>query len=103
MYFLSINVKYMIELLSLSIPYIYCYLFSIYNNKYLYLFPISCMILIKIIKDCLNRSSLGFDIPKPRERMTKMTDDNVVYTDVSMEELLLYVYDVEEYIKSIGL
>ena len=61
------------------------------------------MILINIIKDCLNHSSIGFNIPKPRERMTRMTDDGVVYSDCSIEELLLYVYDVEEYIKSNGI
>ena len=109
-YFSSINIKYLIKLIDISIPYIYAYisilLYKERNNLiigYEVLIPIIAYIILSILNNFLNKINKGYDIPLPRERFTTLNDNgNVSVDNSSINDIILYLYDLEEYLKSKG-
>ena len=109
-YFISINLKYLIKLIDISIPYIYAYisilLYRERNNLiigYEVLIPIIAYIILSILNNFLNKINRGHDIPLPRERFTTLNDNgNVSVDNSSVNDIILYLYDLEEYLKSKG-
>ena len=109
-YFISINLKYLIKLIEISIPYIYAYisilLYKERNNLiigYEVLFPIIAYIILSVLNNFLNKINKGYDIPLPRERFTTLNDNgNVSVDNSSINDIILYLYDLEEYLKSKG-
>lgn len=109
-YFISINLKYLIKLIEISIPYIYAYisilLYRERNNLiigYEVLFPIIAYIVLSVLNSFLNKINKGYDIPIPRERFTTLNDNgNVSVDNSSINDIILYLYDLEEYLKSKG-
>ena len=109
-YFISINLKYLIKLIDISIPYIYAYisilLYRERNNLiigYEVLIPIIAYIILSILNNFLNKINRGYDIPLPRERFTTLNDNgNVSVDNSSVNDIILYLYDLEEYLKSKG-
>ena len=109
-YFISINIKYLIKLIDISIPYIYAYisilLYRERNNLiigYEVLIPIIAYIILSILNNFLNKINRGYDIPIPRERFTTLNDNgNVSVDNSSVNDIILYLYDLEEYLKSKG-
>ncbi len=110
-YFISINLKYLIKLIEISIPYIYAYisilLYKDRNNNiiigYEVLFPIIAYIILSVLNNFLNKINKGYDIPIPRERFTTLNDNgNVSVDNSSINDIILYLYDLEEYLKSKG-
>ena len=109
-YFISINLKYLIKLIDISIPYIYAYisilLYRERNNLiigYEVLIPIIAYIILSILNNFLNKINRGYDIPIPRERFTTLNDNgNVSVDNSSVNDIILYLYDLEEYLKSKG-
>ena len=109
-YFISINLKYLIKLIDISIPYIYAYisilLYRERNNLiigYEVLIPIIAYIILSILNNFLNKINRGYDIPLPRERFTTLNDNgNVSIDNSSVNDIILYLYDLEEYLKSKG-
>ena len=109
-YFISINIKYLIKLIDISIPYIYAYisilLYKERNNLiigYEVLIPIIAYIILSILNNFLNKINKGYDIPLPRERFTTLNDNgNVSVDNSSINDIILYLYDLEEYLKSKG-
>ena len=109
-YFISINLKYLIKLIDISIPYIYAYisilLYRERNNLiigYEVLIPIIAYIILSILNNFLNKINRGYDIRVPRERFTTLNDNgNVSVDNSSVNDIILYLYDLEEYLKSKG-
>ena len=109
-YFISINIKYLIKLIDISIPYIYAYisilLYRERNNLiigYEVLFTIIAYIILSVLNNFLNKINRGYDIPLPRERFTTLNDNgNVSIDNSSINDVILYLYDLEEYLKSNG-
>ena len=109
-YFISINIKYLIKLIDISIPYIYAYisilLYRERNNLiigYEVLIPIITYIILSVLNNFLNKINKGYDIPLPRERFTTLNDNgNISVDNSSINDIILYLYDLEEYLKSKG-
>ena len=109
-YFISINIKYLIKLIDISIPYIYAYIsILLYRDRnniiigYEVLFPIIAYIILSVLNNFLNKINKGYDIPLPRERFTTLNDNgNVSVDNSSINDIILYLYDLEEYLKSKG-
>ena len=109
-YFISINIKYLIKLIDISIPYIYAYIsILLYRDRnsfiigYEILIPIIAYIILSILNNFLNKINKGYDIPLPRERFTTLNDNgNVSVDNSSINDIILYLYDLEEYLKSKG-
>ena len=109
-YFISINIKYLIKLIDISIPYIYAYisilLYRERNNLiigYEVLIPIIAYIILSVLNSFLNKINKGYDIPLPRERFTTLNDNgNISVDNSSINDIILYLYDLEEYLKSKG-
>lgn len=109
-YFISINLKYLIKLIDISIPYIYAYIsILLYRERnvfiigYEVLFPIIAYIILSLLNNFLNKINRGYDIPLPRERFTTLNDNgNVSVDNSSINDIILYLYDLEEYLKSKG-
>ena len=109
-YFISINIKYLIKLIDISIPYIYAYIsILLYRDRnniiigYEVLIPIIAYIILSVLNSFLNKINKGYDIPLPRERFTTLNDNgNVSVDNSSINDIILYLYDLEEYLKSKG-
>lgn len=109
-YFISINIKYLIKLIDISIPYIYAYISIIlYRERnniiigYEVLIPIIAYIILSVLNNFLNKINKGYDIPLPRERFTTLNDNgNISVDNSSINDIILYLYDLEEYLKSKG-
>lgn len=109
-YFISINIKYLIKLIDISIPYIYTYIsILLYRDRnrliigYEVLIPIIAYIILSVLNNFLNKINKGYDIPLPRERFTTLNDNgNVSVDNSSINDIILYLYDLEEYLKSKG-
>lgn len=109
-YFISINIKYLIKLIDISIPYIYAYIsILLYKDRnrliigYEVLIPIIAYIILSVLNNFLNKINKGYDIPLPRERFTTLNDNgNVSVDNSSINDIILYLYDLEEYLKSKG-
>ena len=109
-YFISINIKYLIKLIEISIPYIYAYIsILLYRDRnsliigYEVLIPIIAYIILSILNNFLNKINKGYDIPLPRERFTTLNDNgNISVDNSSINDIILYLYDLEEYLKSKG-
>lgn len=101
-YFISINVKYFIVLLNILSYYLYCYLYANYNNI-VYIVPIISVLVITLLNKLINVNKV-YSIPKPIKRFTYLSEDksNVYIKDASIEEVILYLYDLEEYLDSIS-
>ena len=109
-YFISINIKYLIKLIDISIPYIYAYIsILLYRDRnnliigYEVLIPIIAYIILSVLNSFLNKINKGYDIPLPRERFTTLNDNgNISVDNSSINDIILYLYDLEEYLKSKG-
>ena len=109
-YFISINLKYLLKLIDISIPYIYAYIsILLYRERnsfiigYEVLIPIIAYIILLVLNNFLNKINRGYDIPLPRERFTTLNDNgNVSIENSSVNDIILYMYDLEEYLKSKG-
>ena len=109
-YFISINIKYLIKLIDISIPYIYAYIsILLYRDRnsfiigYEVLIPIIAYIILSVLNNFLNKINKGYDIPLPRERFTTLNDNgNISVDNSSINDIILYLYDLEEYLKSKG-
>ena len=109
-YFISINIKYLVKLIDISIPYIYAYIsILLYKDRnsfiigYEVLIPIIAYIILSVLNSFLNKINRGNDIPIPRERFTTLNDNgNVSVDNSSINDIILYLYDLEEYLKSKG-
>ena len=77
------------------------------NNSFIIgyevLIPIIAYIILSVLNNFLNKINKVYDIPLPRERFTTLNDNgNVSVDNSSINDIILYLYDLEEYLKSKG-
>ena len=97
-------------LLEMMNPYILCIvIYMNYQKRGCLAFggelfiPIVIYILSKIIKRLANKFNAGYDIPLPRKRFTHDVGNGEVTVDnEDLQEMLLFMYDYEEYLKRTG-
>lgn len=110
-YFVGSNLRFFADILSIICPYIMYfmgqYVFG-YRGKFgvggeLFL-PLVFAAVIYIIRQFANKIGKGSSIPVPRKRFTEVDDDGEVSVDQSrLQELILYVADVEDWLERHGL
>ena len=109
-YFIKMNLYNFGVLLEMMNPYILCIvIYMNYQKRGCLAFggelfiPIVIYILSKIIKRLANKFNAGYDIPIPRKRFTHDVGNGEVTVDnEDLQEMLLFMYDYEEYLKRTG-
>lgn len=104
-YFVQMNMRYAAALAEIVLPYGMYVLGqsvalsrgSIEVGGEIFI-PILCTVVIHYIKEFANKSGKGNTIPIPAKRFTEVDDDGEVSVDNKrLQELLLYVADLEDY------
>lgn len=104
-YFVQMNMRYVAALAEIALPYGMYVLGqsvalsrgSIEVGGEIFI-PILCTVVIHYIKEFANKSGKGNTIPIPAKRFTEVDDDGEVSVDNKrLQELLLYVADLEDY------
>lgn len=104
-YFVQMNMRYVAALAEIALPYGMYVLGqsvalsrgSIEVGGEIFI-PILCTMVIHYIKEFANKSGKGNTIPIPAKRFTEVDDDGEVSVDNKrLQELLLYVADLEDY------
>ena len=109
-YFIKMNLYNFGVLLEMMNPYILCIvIYMNYQKRGCLVFggelfiPIVIYTLSKIIKRLANKFNAGYDIPIPRKRFTHDVGNGEVTVDnEDLQEMLLFMYDYEEYLKRTG-
>jgi hypothetical protein len=65
--------------------------------------PIIIFILIWFINSYANKIGKGSTVPVPQKRFTEISDDEVTVEHERVQEMILYVADVEDYLERKGL
>lgn len=104
-YFVQMNMRYAAALAEIALPYGMYVLGqsvalsrgSIEVGGEIFI-PILCTVVIHYAKEFANKSGKGNTIPIPAKRFTEVDDDGEVSVDNKrLQELLLYVADLEDY------
>lgn len=104
-YFVQMNMRYAAALAEIALPYGMYVLGqsvalsrgSIEVGGEIFI-PILCTVVIHYVKEFANKSGKGNTIPIPAKRFTEVDDDGEVSVDNKrLQELLLYVADLEDY------
>lgn len=106
-YFVRVNTKYMAGLVEAVLPY--C-MYMLGQNLAVdrggvrvggeIFVPIVCMVVVYYTKQFANRIGTGNTIPVPEKRFTDISDDGEVsIANSRLQELLLYVADLEDYME----
>lgn len=107
LYFVQVNMKYMATIVEIALPYCMYMLGqnlamergSIEVGGEIFV-PILCMVVIYYTKELANKSGKGNTIPIPKKRFTEVDEDGEVSVENSrIQELLLYVADIEDYME----
>lgn len=109
-YTLEINLYNFVTLLQFACPYIMMYVtYNLYCKRGVFvigseiMLPIIIFFISSVTKTVLNKRGKGNEIPVPEKRFTTDKYDIVEVEDASrLEELILYVYEVEEYLRRTG-
>lgn len=112
------NIKYTIEknlyalgkVLELSTPYIMWYLvIQLYKERGYFaiggelFIPVLLFFVCGIIKKASNKKGKGYDVPVYSKRFTKEDGYEVTISEDDLQEVILYLNDVENYIEKRGL
>lgn len=111
LYFIENQLLNFSRLLYFMLPYL-----MLFIGEYVYRFrevyaigsevfiPIFIMITAYFIRTYANKIGKGTEVPTPEKRFTEISDDGEVSVDRErLNELLLYVADVEDYLERKGL
>lgn len=107
LYFIQVNMRYVATLGEIALPY--C-MYIVGQNVAMMRgsikvggeisIPILCIVVIHYIKELANKSGKGNAIPIPKKRFTEVDDDGEVSVENNrLQELLLYVADLEDYME----
>lgn len=111
LYFVESNLRYVAGLIDIGLPYGMYLLgqamalergeFAIGGEIFV---PAIVCIVVYYIKEIANRCNKGKRIPVPRERFTEVDEDGEVSIENSrLQELILYVADLEDWLERRGL
>lgn len=107
LYFVQVNVRYMATIADVALPYVMYILgqrltikrgaIEIGGEIFI---PVLCTVLIHYVRELANKSGKGNTIPIPKRRFTEVSDDGEVSVENNrLQELLLYVADLEDYME----
>lgn len=94
------NLFLYIHIMQFLLPYLYIYLvYKIGVNVWILFLPILLSICFSIILGYLDLHNKGRDIPKPTHRFTTdMGDGEITIKQEELPEIILYLYDVENWL-----
>lgn len=106
-YFIQVNMRYMATIMEIALPY---YMYMLGQNLAMergsievggeIFIPILCMVVVHCVKEFANKSGKGNTIPIPTKRFTEVDNDGEVSIENNrIQELLLYVADLEDYME----
>lgn len=106
-YFIQVNMRYMATIIEIALPY--C-MYMVGQNLAMergsievggeIFIPILCTVVIHYVKEFANKSGKGNTIPVPNKRFTEVDEDGEVSVENNrIQELLLYVADLEDYME----
>ena len=108
-YFIKSNMYNIAVVTEILLPYIMMNIaYSLYqsrNGVYVgseVIVPLLVLFVCNVVKRMGNKSGNGSEIPIPAKRFTRLDEDVVEVEPEDLEEMLLYVYEVEEYLKRTG-
>lgn len=110
-YFIGSNLRTFANILSISCPYVMYllgqYAFSFrgeFNVGGELLIPLVFAVVTYLIRQFANKIGKGTTIPVPQRRFTSVDDDGEVSVNQNrLQELILYVADVEDWLERHGL
>lgn len=105
-YCIEMNLRYALTLINIMLPYA-MYFIGRDRGKHSpggeLIFPLVVLIFLYYSKEISNRRNKGYTVPTPEKRFTQVDDDGEVTVEVSrMQELLLYVADLEDWLQRKG-
>ena len=110
-YFVISNLRYGINAISIALPYL-MYIMGQFQyeerGKFTVggelLIPMVVSIVLYYLKEIANRNNKGYRVPIPKERFTEVDEDGEVSVEVNrMQEMLLYVADLEDWLTRKGM
>lgn len=107
MYFVQINMRYFAALFYVVLPYVMYYIgnmVAICRGGLIVggelLIPVFVLIVIYYLNSIANKLGKGNTIPIPHKRFTEVDDSGEVTVEYNrMQELLLYMADLEDYMQ----
>lgn len=110
-YFVQINMRYFATIIAIVLPYAMYVIgqhvaldrgkFAIGSEVFI---PVLVTIVVHYLREVANRNNKGTRIPVPRKRFTEVSDDGEVTVERNrLQELLLYVADLEDWLHSKGM
>ena len=110
-YFVQINMRYFATIIAIVLPDAMCVLgqyvaldrgkFAIGGEVFI---PVLVTIVVHYLKEAANRNNKGARIPVPRERFTEVSDDGEVTVERKrLQEMMLYMADLEDWLHSKGM
>lgn len=109
-YFISSNLKNFAVFLGLLLPYAMYFIgqhsYSVKGKMcvgYELIIPVAIYIVICFMKSYANRIGKGTTIPIPTKRFTEIDDDEVTIDQNRLQEIILYLADLENWLERKGL
>ena len=110
-YFVQINMRYFATIIAIVLPYAMYVIgqhvaldrgkFAIGSEVFI---PVLVTIVVYYLREVANHNNKGTRIPVPRKRFTEVSDDGEVTVERNrLQELLLYVADLEDWLHSRGM
>lgn len=107
LYFVQVNMRYMATIAEIALPY---GMYMLGQNLSMMrgsievggeiFIPILCTVVIHYVREFANKSGKGNTIPIPSKRFTEVDEDGEVSVENNrLQELLLYVADLEDYME----
>ena len=101
-YWLKSNLVVFANLIQLSVPYIMYFIPGERTAKNVWplIIPIIGILLFRLLNAVANKIGKGNVVPVPSKRFTEISEDGEVSVETArLQEMLLYLADVEDYIE----
>ena len=105
-YFLKFNLRYFVTWLNMLLPYSMYYIGKAQpeNDLVVLWIPVTALIVLHYIREFANRNNVGNAIPVPQKRFTQVDEDGeVTIENRRLQELILYLADLEDWLHRKGL
>lgn len=104
-YFFKVNLRYISDAILLALPYVmYCFGRQSSSSKWELLIPLGALALVYVLREVANRAGTGNQVPIPSKRFSKVdASGEVLIEHDRLEELILYVADLEDWLERKGL
>lgn len=110
-YFIQINMRYFASIVAIALPYAMYVLgqyIALDRGKFAIgcevFIPVMVTIVVHYLREIANRNNKGARIPVPNKRFTEVSDDGEVNVERKrLQEMILYVADLEDWLHSKGM